>query len=546
MRIQGSITELVSVVFREDGQALTLRPNQATTYTASRDLQLPPGDAAHVLMSADSTQIVTGKTISGVSNTITNVSLTTGVTGTLPIANGGTAAATKTDAFDSLSPTTTKGDLIANNGSDNIRVPVGTDGQVLTAASGQASGLQWTSPLTNPMDSTGDLIKGGASGAATKLDLGTANQVLVVNSGATDIQWSLLTNSHIDAAAAIAGTKISPNFGSQAVSTTGTLAAGAPTFTATTGILTDLTALGTTDFRILSNATNGISKVTLSTTATHEAFFQYNHTRDEWRILGNSGTGNGQPMYMSYGFDSSGSAIVGALTTDQNLWVGTHFNLFLSGDGAWAMSANGSNGRNAPGVRLTAAHRWLMSDGDASTPGWSFISDPDTGIYRSAVNTLDVTTGGTRRGSWTSAGLQFQNGSSSLSYYEEGNWTPGVTFSGVNTPSISVQTGRYTRIGRVVTVDFQLEFSKNGSTGNVTFTGLPFTVNATVYSGVNVGLGANWIFATNEQVAGYAVPSTTTFKMTNVVTNGGRTDWTDAQLVTAATVVLYGQITYQV
>jgi hypothetical protein len=40
------------------------------------------------------TQTLTNKTISGSSNTITDVSLTTGVTGTLPIANGGTGATT--------------------------------------------------------------------------------------------------------------------------------------------------------------------------------------------------------------------------------------------------------------------------------------------------------------------------------------------------------------------------------------------------------------------------------------------------------------------
>jgi len=37
---------------------------------------------------------ITGASISGASNTITNVSLTTGVTGTLPVANGGTGSTT--------------------------------------------------------------------------------------------------------------------------------------------------------------------------------------------------------------------------------------------------------------------------------------------------------------------------------------------------------------------------------------------------------------------------------------------------------------------
>ena len=42
------------------------------------------------------TATLTNKTISGSSNTITNVSLSTGVTGTLPVANGGTGTTSLT------------------------------------------------------------------------------------------------------------------------------------------------------------------------------------------------------------------------------------------------------------------------------------------------------------------------------------------------------------------------------------------------------------------------------------------------------------------
>ena len=62
---------------------------------------------------------------------------------TLPIANGGTGQTTQTAAFDARAPTTTKGDLIVHNGTDNIRVAVGTDGHSLVADSTQASGVKW-------------------------------------------------------------------------------------------------------------------------------------------------------------------------------------------------------------------------------------------------------------------------------------------------------------------------------------------------------------------------------------------------------------------
>ena len=75
--------------------------------------------------------------------TLSGVDLTTQVTGTLPIANGGTGQTSQTAAFDALAPTTTKGDLIVNDGSDNIRLAVGTNNYVLTADSTQASGVKW-------------------------------------------------------------------------------------------------------------------------------------------------------------------------------------------------------------------------------------------------------------------------------------------------------------------------------------------------------------------------------------------------------------------
>jgi hypothetical protein len=79
----------------------------------------------------------------GAAPTYGKINLTLHVTGVLPIANGGTAGATKTDGFDNLAPTTSKGDLIAHNGADNVRVPVGTDGLFLKADSAAATGVAW-------------------------------------------------------------------------------------------------------------------------------------------------------------------------------------------------------------------------------------------------------------------------------------------------------------------------------------------------------------------------------------------------------------------
>jgi molybdopterin biosynthesis enzyme MoaB len=62
-------------------------------------------------VSTDASQTLTNKTINASSNTITNVSLTTAVTGTLPIANGGTGQTTANAALNALLPSQT-----GNNG----------------------------------------------------------------------------------------------------------------------------------------------------------------------------------------------------------------------------------------------------------------------------------------------------------------------------------------------------------------------------------------------------------------------------------------------
>jgi hypothetical protein len=46
--------------------------------------------------------------------------------------------------FTNLSPLTTKGDVIGFDGNINVRVPVGTDGYVLTANAAASSGLSWS------------------------------------------------------------------------------------------------------------------------------------------------------------------------------------------------------------------------------------------------------------------------------------------------------------------------------------------------------------------------------------------------------------------
>lgn len=85
-----------------------------------------------------------------------SIALGSQVSGTLPIANGGTGQSSAVDAFGALSPTTTNGDLIVRGSAANIRVGVGSDGFVLTANSAVSDGgMEWAAPAAAPVGQVG-------------------------------------------------------------------------------------------------------------------------------------------------------------------------------------------------------------------------------------------------------------------------------------------------------------------------------------------------------------------------------------------------------
>jgi len=86
--------------------------------------------------------------------TLSNVSLTTQVTGTLPIANGGTGQTTASAAFNALSPVTSTGDLIIGNGANSsTRLPIGANTYVLTSNGTTAT---WALPTGSGATITND------------------------------------------------------------------------------------------------------------------------------------------------------------------------------------------------------------------------------------------------------------------------------------------------------------------------------------------------------------------------------------------------------
>ena len=116
-----------------------------------------------------------------------------------------------------------------------------------------------------------------------------------------------------------------------------------------------------------------------------------------------------------------------------------------------------------------------------------------------------------------------------LSDYEEGTWTPAYSTDGTGFTTMTmdgVTVGRYTKIGRMVTVFAFLttdNVNATGATGTVTVTGLPFTVSGS--SGFFAGSIAfmRLFAASGFPCAVYAETSTTYLKLEKRAASNGTT-----------------------
>jgi hypothetical protein len=240
-----------------------------------------------------------------------------------------------------------------------------------------------------------------------------------------------------------------------------------------------------------------------------------------------------------------------AMTVDasQNVGVGitptTRFHVSsASNTFATVESTNGAAYWQMIGNNATnASYNTLISKYGATTD-WSISGGNGTsGI-------MVFTTGGTERARFNSTGALVLAGgtttangigitfpatqsastdANTLDDYEEGTWTPVIKL-GTTTQTVTSSSGRYTKIGRQVTVYAEIYGITKSGTGNLTVTGLPFSNTGGLY-----GLPGDTRWANinpSGKITALVNVSDTTIGFQNMSTTSGYTGPTDDSHIT--------------
>jgi hypothetical protein len=228
-------------------------------------------------------------------------------------------------------------------------------------------------------------------------------------------------------------------------------------------------------------------------------------------------------------------------------------------------SINDTNGNELVGVTATASAVNEITVANAATTNSPTISatgsDTNIGIRLAPKGTGDVTvvTGNLVIGTsgngidFSATGQATGMTSELLSDYEEGIWTPALLFDSNMSGSFTytTQVGTYTKIGRLVTASFNLEWTATPSDGQIMVLNLPFTaVNAKNVRGfisdqggiTNTGTYA--ITGGDGLVISNYVP--TQCSISTVKSGAGFADPLQQTALTSASGQLFGEIIFEV
>jgi hypothetical protein len=374
------------------------------------------------------------KATTGVLSTVSQVSLTTEVTGTLPVANGGTGSTTSTGSAGSAvvlatSPTITDAQL------SSVRL---TDTTISTAGPAFTVGTSTTYRLLSGFGSTLSTISGGQDGDFIIIVNETNNDLTITNNaGVNGLFTGTGANLVIQNSAAVTGVYDSGNQRWNLISGGG---AGGLRTSVVTGNTNAVAGV-----HYLVNNTAAVT-ITLPASPQTEAVIRVSD------LKGTCGTNN--------------------ITIARNgqLIDGQAENFVLDVNNGWAqlMWAGGSEGWTVDTLAVGAN----LPVNVVTT------SDVQTITAAKTFNAALIAAGG---GITFPSSANLSSDANTLDDYEEGTWTPSFSpaSGSFSTMTYSTRIGQYTRIGRTVICLGQIATSNvsiGTASGELFIVGLPFTV----------------------------------------------------------------------
>ena len=239
--------------------------------------------------------------------------------------------------------------------------------------------------------------------------------------------------------------------------------------------------------------TTAIGKAEIATSASEIGLTVTNDTHDSYlQILATAANKNSAIF-----FGDNGDGNIGAIDYDHNI---NNLLFKVNGTEKARIDGTGDIGIGSSTINLQGVNRTVVSVNGAdsaalcfnrndSITGFLFADQNEFRIQAEAAGS-DIVRIRNNNGTicqFDDDGIKFNDDTAAangLDDYEEGTWTPAPNFGGGNTGmSFSSEQNVYTKIGRMVTVKFGINFSAIGSsTGGFLVGGLPFTTSQGSFS----------------------------------------------------------------